>query len=264
MDSFVMGKTGFGETMAPRSSDCFIALRMHVRPKASGTNKEWDRFGGKNNQQIRRRIRTWAHAVRCQRAKAANAHLSPFDTAVEVDPDLGVLPDTRCGLCAYERLAALADDDGKGKPTSPMFRCPVPHAKFSFEKGAVPMKRKADGSFDGSGWFTEKSTPPSKYQKIYKTWGKQINVRRRRIDKKAHLLRTELFRPHSDRHGCVLNLKRLGVPAQKGSVHCCMSQHMWDTVYGLEDGEVVGAELTPQVVGCGNGTGTGTLAVGPV
>lgn len=52
LDSFVMGKTGFGEVMAPRTSDVFAALRLHVQASPNTTGKRWSRFGGKNNQQV--------------------------------------------------------------------------------------------------------------------------------------------------------------------------------------------------------------------
>ena len=58
-----------------------------------------------------------------------------------------------------------------------------------------------------------------------------------------------LFRSHSLRHGCVLNLKRQKVSTADGATHVCMSTYMWENVYGLEDGEVVGEELTPHIVG---------------
>ena len=53
LDSFMMGKTGFGEVMAPRTSDVFAGLRLHVQPSPSTTGKRWSRFGGKNNRQVR-------------------------------------------------------------------------------------------------------------------------------------------------------------------------------------------------------------------
>ena len=63
------------------------------------------------------------------------------------------------------------------------------------------------------------------------------------------LCHRELFRPHSGRHGCVLNLKRAGVDPDQGCIHVCMTRHFWDTVYGLEDAVRVGEEVTGLVVG---------------
>jgi hypothetical protein len=69
------------------------------------------------------------------------------------------------------------------------------------------------------------------------------------IDDTAAQLELSRLRSHSLRHGCVLNLKRQKVAAADGAAHVCMSTYMWENVYGLEDGEVVGEELTPGIVG---------------
>ena len=69
------------------------------------------------------------------------------------------------------------------------------------------------------------------------------------MDETAAQLELSRLRSHSLRHGCVLNLKRQKVDAAKGAAHVCMSTYMWENVYGLEDGEVVGEELTPGIVG---------------
>ena len=111
------------------------------------------------------------------------------------------------------------------------------------------MTQRPDGTYDGSGWFTDKSAESSYYASAYNKWGRQINARRAAIDKDAHQLPLELFRPHSGRHGCVLNLKRAGVDPDQGCIHVCMTRHFWDTVYGLEDAVRVGEEVTGLVVG---------------
>ena len=53
----------------------------------------------------------------------------------------------------------------------------------------------------------------------------------------------------TQRHGCVLNLKRLKVTADVGAPHVCMSKYMWDNVYGLEDATTAGESITPAIVG---------------
>lgn len=198
--------------------------------------------------QIKRRIRAWEHARHCKKRQCENAALSPFETAFEVLDGIGVVPDTRCGVCTYERLAALADADGKGSEYSPMFRAPISTAKFSWQKGAKPMARNVDGTYDGSGWFREKPVTPEALGRYYKQWGREIDRRRSIMDPSLPRLPVELFRPHSDRHGAVLNFKRAGWTADKGAPHVCMSEYMWHNVYGLQDAITIGEELTPGVV----------------
>ena len=52
LDSLWMAYTGFGELMGPRVSDCFAALRAHVKPSPTTSGARWARFSGKNNQTV--------------------------------------------------------------------------------------------------------------------------------------------------------------------------------------------------------------------
>ena len=99
VDSFFMGLTGFGELMGPRCSDIFVARRTHFTPRSGcrpGWN--WKRFSGKNNGTGSRRERTMLHAKHCQRCEDPSC--SPEACFAQVDPELGLLPETRCGCCA--------------------------------------------------------------------------------------------------------------------------------------------------------------------
>ena len=170
--------------------------------------------------------------------------MSCFDTAVQRDPDFGLLPETRCSLCSYERLESLSKDSGNTQETAPMFPAVQHDAKFSWEPGAVPMDKKADGTYDGTGWFQGRPATYDRYRTCYRSWGSRINEKRHDMDASLPKLPVELFRPHSGRHGAVLNLKRAKVPASIGAAHCCMSMHFWDTVYGLEDATESGEMFT--------------------
>ena len=55
-DSYMMALTGFAEVMAPRASDCYHALDMHLTPSESTTGARWSRYAGKNNQEVRPRV----------------------------------------------------------------------------------------------------------------------------------------------------------------------------------------------------------------
>ena len=39
------------------------------------------------------------------------------------------------------------------------------------------------------------------------------------------------------------------MPASVGAPHVCMSEHVWNTTYGLEDAVTIGEELTGELVG---------------
>ena len=52
LDSLWMAYTGFGELMGPRVSDCFAALRAHVKPSPTTSWARWARFSCKNNQTV--------------------------------------------------------------------------------------------------------------------------------------------------------------------------------------------------------------------
>ena len=58
--------------------------------------------------QGKRRVRAWEHAAHCAKKSKQHASESAFDTAVQIDPVLGILPETRCGLCSYDRLTTLS------------------------------------------------------------------------------------------------------------------------------------------------------------
>ena len=47
----------------------------------------------------------------------------------------------------------------------------------------------------------------------------------------------------------MFNLKAVGVSADRGAPFLCMSTHMWETVYGLEDAEQMGDQVLPGIVG---------------
>ena len=138
---------------------------------------KWRRFSGKNNATARRRVRTFSHAAHCQRAGGAPG--TATEHTVDVDSTLGVLPETRCGPCAYESLTDAADCDGGSHEHVAAFRGPVPFAKFSWERGAKPMALKADGSCDGSGCFTKEPLSVGRLNTFFRRWGCEINRRRK-------------------------------------------------------------------------------------
>ena len=90
---------------------------------------------------------------------------------------------------------------------------------------------------------------PRSSDKLFRRWGRRINARRRAMDERATQLNLAHFRSHCMRHGCVHNLKRQRVAPSDGAAHVCMSLHMWETVYGMEVAEEVGARVTAGMVG---------------
>ena len=65
------------------------------------------------------------------RASATGAPLTVDECMVQVDPERGILPETRCACCALESLWRLHDADGTVDEHVAAFRGPLPHAKFS-------------------------------------------------------------------------------------------------------------------------------------
>eukprot|EP00966_Prymnesium_polylepis_P106326 2462704-Prymnesium_polylepis.1 len=102
---------------------------------------------------------------------------------------------------------------------------------------------------DPSVCFTKKPVSYGQLQLKYKLWGCQINARRTAMDPSLPHIRVDIFGTHSDRHGCVGNLKNNDVTAEEGAPFVVMDRHHWDTVYGLED--CAGATLTNNIVGSG-------------
>ena len=257
-DMTMMAKTAHGEVLAPRYSDVFIMLRSHFKRLARNAGYEWSRFSGKNNQEVQRRRRLLAHARSCPRVQTGDTSLTARETCVEWDPELrmcwrdeaglheregSLLPETRCAACSLEHLWSLHDGDRLGVDGPAIRGLKTEYSKFSWEKGAKMFPS------DPSECFTDLPISWTQLSGRYLEWAKQINRRRRALDAGLPWLDVKLLRTHSDRHGAVLNLKRLGVGADKGAPFLCMSRELWDTVYGLEDGVVSGEELTPAVVG---------------
>ena len=254
-DRFMMGLTGKAEKAGPRASDVFAARRSHYSKVAPTIIKKaawkWRRYSGKSNRIGKRRTRMFTCAKGCKRSTAeGRTQYTAEQAMVEYDPELEMLlPETRCGACAMEALFDLADCDGTNDEQRPAFRGLAHKAKFSWEKHSKPMTRRADGSYDGTGWFKKRPMECAALNLRFRSWGKEINRRRRAMDPLAPQLLLSLFRSHSMRHGCVFNLKRSGVDPGDGAAHVCMSRYMWDNVYGLEDAEVVGERITGELVG---------------
>ena len=180
-DRFLMGVTGFGEAMGPRCSDLFAARRSHFEkvPMRGGTRGgwKWRRFSGKSNSSARRRVRSFCHPPHCKRAQGAAGSASQH--AVAIDPVLGLLPETRCGPCSFESMTDAADCDGSHHEHVAAFRGLIPGAKFSWERGAKPMPLKADGSRDGTGFFTRGPLTVHRINRLLHRWGQRINFRRK-------------------------------------------------------------------------------------
>ena len=259
-DLWMCAKTGHGEKLAPRISDCHTALQMHF-PKSRTSvrhGRSWARFGGKGNQQVRRRLRAFEHCPPCRRGNGFV--LSALVSFCPIDADVGLLPEERCGLCACE---AVWDMDGghADQGTRPFLPdIATEFCKFSWEEGFRPVPVNADGSLashfvDAAGeqrpLLLDRPMAPAKVNDLYARWGKRINELRRRRDPQAVQLPVELLRSHSDRHGCVYNLKALGVTADTGAPHVCMSRYMWDNVYGIEDAVTLGERLNQHTGGGG-------------
>jgi hypothetical protein len=259
-DSYMMGLTGFGEAMAPRCSDTYVARRTHFKSTDvhGGTRAgwRWRRFSGKSNRMGNRRDRTFAHPQTCRRhgdgVEAGPTLCSLEESCVQFEEGLGMLPETRCGPCSLERLWELADADCDPTADAGLraaFRAPVGKALFSWEKGAVPMAKRADGSYDGRGWFKDRGATVAELNALFRRYGKRINERRTEVDASVPHIPLALFRTHSMRHGAVLNLKRMRVAPSEGAAHVCMSLYMWENVYGLELAQVIGEEFTGAIAG---------------
>lgn len=201
-------------------------------------------------RQVKRRIRSLEHAKHCRMAHAdASAPLSVFETAFEVHESIGILPETRCGLCCLNRLRTLAKHDGRTGGGVPLLPRPVASARFSWQSTAKPMKQNDDGTYDGTGWFDSVSATNKGMNLYFERWGGRMNSLRHRIDPNSAKIPLHLFHTHSMRHGCVLNLKRAGVTADDGAAHVCMTRLVWDNVYGQEDAITIGERITPGAVG---------------
>ena len=103
-----------------------------------------------------------------------------------VDSTMGVLPETRCGVCAFESLTDTADCDGGRHEHIAAFRGLLPGAKFSWERGAKPMALKPDGTYDGSGWFTKTPMAVHRVNSLFRRWGREINRRRKVCEPRRH------------------------------------------------------------------------------
>ena len=47
------------------------------------------------------------------------------------------------------------------------------------------------------------------------------------------------FRFYGLRHGAAFNFKHADVPPHKAAPYLCMSVHVYETIYGLEEGELL-------------------------
>ena len=249
-DRVLFAMATFGELMGPRASDFFIAQRCHFEELDSSL--VWSRFSGKGNQKVERRRRGIPCRASCPRRDWAGA--SALQTCVEVD-DVGMNPDTRCGACALRALWALHDgvEGGLGAGRQ-AFRALKPmYKKFSWEPRAQPMPITTEGDLDlariSSECFETTTISPTTLNVMFDKWARRMNALRHVRDPSSPKLREELWRPHGLRHGAVFNLKAVGVSADRGAPFLCMSTHMWETVYGLEDAEQMGDELLPGIVG---------------
>ena len=264
-DLTLFAMAAFGELTGPRASDFHIALRMHFQ--FEGEALVWGRFAGKNNQQIRRRRRAVPHARFCPcTAVAGQGPWSPFQTCVRFRDGVA-LPETRCGVCALKALHAVHDGalptvagylaagtksafrSLKGPERQADGTMSPDYRKFSWEKGSEPMPMRDDGHPDldeCACCFADKPLSPGQMSLMFDKWARRINERR---NPAAPKLKEELWRVHGLRHGAVYNLKRLGVPSEKGAALLCMSVFMWENVYGVEDAEESGEVVLPDVVG---------------
>ena len=115
------------------------------------------------------------------------------------------------------------------------------------------MTLKADGTYDGAGWFLEGPMPYSQWRNVFLRWGRRINARRAELVEAYNIvvpmLNLSLFRPHSIRHGAALNFKRLGMDMDYAAVQLNMSKDVLTRIYGIEDATSIGDEWAPQVVG---------------
>jgi hypothetical protein len=247
-DSFLMGVSGFGECMGPRGSDIFAALLKHFEASQTGNDLRWHRFAGKNNPSAEKRERLQSHADHCELRQASRRHMRWSEaSAVTVDPEHGVLPETRCGVCSLRRLFALQGDSA---PYRSAFLRLTRKAKLSWEDGATPMERQPDGTYDGACWF--QADEPNKpmtvdmINTLFRKWGERINERRALAG--IDPLDLTLFRSHSLRHGAAKNMKRLGIDLDAAAAHLCMSRDVLERVYGIDDATVAGARVTGAVV----------------
>ena len=140
----------FGELVAPRASDIFVALRRHFDSSDAYVRWVWLRFAGKNNQQVKRRCRGLPCLKGCRRCTTG---CSPFQTCVIVDMLLGLLrPESRCAACALEALHALHDGflgGAQANPNASSFRVLKGKYKlFSWERGAQMMPGAQADSYD--------------------------------------------------------------------------------------------------------------------
>ena len=220
-----------------------------------GGGYEFNRLG-KSNQKLEVRKRDTPHVRCCKRFGNDANPLDALHCHVQYDPELGMLPETRCAMCALERLWVLADGGlpppgVEERPFLPALK--KEYSKFSWEVGAKRMPTLPDGSLDlpeiAKVCFEKHSVTGATLNVMFDKWVKQVNVRRLRMDEKAPLLCEQLWRPHGLRHGAVYNMKRRLVPASVGAPFLCMSQHIWETVYGIEEMAGVAQEILPDLLG---------------
>ena len=255
-DSFLAAQTGAGEVHGLRASCVFLHLRKHWS-KSDGAGLGWTFHRlGKSNQKLEVRKRDQPHARCCPRRLGDADPLAALTSHVQVDPVLGPLPETRCGMCAVERLWVLADGGAPSGASVEHAFLPAPkgaYRKFSWEKGARPMPTCEDGSLDlpriASECFHWYAPSPATLNRMYDKWVKQINRLRRSVDAAAPLLPEELWRPHGCRHGAVYNTKRAKVPSEVAAPFLCMSDDIYRRVYGLEEMDGAGQEIVPDLVG---------------
>lgn len=255
-DSFMLAETGVSEVHGMRASCVFVHLRRHwSKSDGEGLGWSWSRFG-KSNQKIEVRKRDNPHCECCDRRKDDSDPLKSLQSYVQIDPVYGVLPETRCGMCALERLWVLADGGAPTGASANHAFLPTPkgeYRKFSWEKGAKPMPTLPDGSLDlpriAKECFHWYAPSPATLNLMFDKWVRQINKLRREADPTATLLPEELWRPHSMRHGAAYNMKRKKIPPDVAAPFLCMGEEVFKRVYGLEEMDGAGQAIVPGLVG---------------
>ena len=252
-DSWMLAQTGVGEIHGTRASCVFVHLRRHWKKAHNGYT--WSRLG-KSNGKLEVRERDNPHALCCPRRENDANPLDALRCHVASDDTLGVLPETRCGMCALERLWVLADGGAPSPASADCAFLPAlkgKYKKFSWQRGAEPMPTLANGSLDleriAEECFERHSVCPRTLNLMYDKWALRMNERRRMVASDAVLLNVSLWRPHGLRHGAVFNMKRRNVKADVGAPFLLMSKQIWHTTYGLESMEAVGQSIVPGLVG---------------
>lgn len=252
-DSYLMALSGVGEVMGPRYCTFYTSLRSNMTSSTVSSGMRWAQLYNKNNQTMMKRVRSMEHTCRLCNAPPGSLQWTEA-TAVEVDADFGILPETRCGLCSFLRYCALCDDDG-GAPAA--FRGLAPAAKLSFEKGAVPMDRRSDGTYSGTyvhkgqtrSWFQTAPYDLEHVNVLFRQWVKRINEQRHLRKPDMPKLDETAFRVYSLRHGAAYNCKRSQMNKVQAAAHLCMSEHVYEHVYGVEEGDEAGVQITRNLIG---------------